>query len=394
MPPKRRRAPIQDVDLAAQLNELRQMMLAQQQEIGGLRAQLAQQNQGPPDAEVPPAPVNQPAAPEIPDADPVIPENPIAPEVPVVPVAVPPAPLVRTPEELYDRFRRMKAPEFEGSTNPIEADNWLIDLQVALNFLRLNDQEKVLCASFMLRKDARLWWETVQLQRDVTEMTWEDFVEEFKEKYFNTEVMEAQQDEFDKFRQGNLSVAEAVKKFEQLARLCPHLISSERDKVRRMMRMFRPDLAVVISSGPHPPLTVAECVSRAIRAEYWVGQNKEQRAKFFQEKREEKAQAKQNQAKQNQARPNQTPQQRGQGGPFGQSSNNKQYSNNQQKRKWNAGGQGNQQNFPQKKNTPDSNSYPTCLKCGIRHPGDCRAGNGRCFLCGKEGHYARSYSVV
>ena len=44
MPPKRRRAPIQEVDLAAQLNELRQMMLAQQQEIGGLRAQLVQQN--------------------------------------------------------------------------------------------------------------------------------------------------------------------------------------------------------------------------------------------------------------------------------------------------------------------------------------------------------------
>ncbi|GMN59993.1 hypothetical protein TIFTF001_029076 [Ficus carica] len=144
MPPKRRGALTQDVDLAAQLNELRQMMLAQQQEIGGLRAQLAQQNQGPPDAEVPPAPVNQPAAPEIPDVDPVIPENPIAPEIPVAPVAIPPAPLV---------------------------------------------------------------------------------------KYFNTEVMEAQQDEFDKFRQGNLSVAEAVKKFEQLARLCPHLISSERDKV-------------------------------------------------------------------------------------------------------------------------------------------------------------------
>ncbi|GMN73149.1 hypothetical protein TIFTF001_052134, partial [Ficus carica] len=56
MPPKRRRAPTQDVDLAAQMNELRQMMLAQQQEIGGLRAQLAQQNQGPPDARVPPAP--------------------------------------------------------------------------------------------------------------------------------------------------------------------------------------------------------------------------------------------------------------------------------------------------------------------------------------------------
>ncbi|GMN65144.1 hypothetical protein TIFTF001_034214 [Ficus carica] len=208
MPPKRRRVPTQDVDLAAQLNELMQMMLAQQQEIGGLRAQLAQQNQGPPDAEIPPASVNQPAAPEIPNVDPVIPENPIAPEIPVAPVAVPPAPLVRTPEELYDRFWRMKAPEFEGS---------------------------------------------------------------------------------------------------------------ERDKVRRMMRMFHSDLAVVISSGPHPPLTVAECVSRAIRAEYWVGQNKEQRAMFFMEKREEKTQAKQNQAKQGQ-----TSQQKGQGGPSGQNNNNKQ----------------------------------------------------------------------
>ncbi|GMN73072.1 hypothetical protein TIFTF001_052971, partial [Ficus carica] len=257
MPPKRRRVPTQDVDLAAQMNELRQMMLAQQQEIRGLRAQLAQQNQGPPDAEVPPAPVNQPAAPEILDVDPVIPENPIAPEILVVPVAVPPAPL---------------------------------------------------------------------------------------------------------FRQGNLSVAEAVKKFEQLARLCPHLISSERDKVRRMMRMFCSNLAVVISSGPHPPLTVAECVSRAIRVEYWVGQNKEQRAKFFKEKREEKAQA-----KQNHARPGQTSQQKG--------------------------GQGNQQNFPQKKNAPDNNSYPTCQKCGRRHQGDCRAGTSRCFLYGKEGHYARTCNL-
>ncbi|GMN36500.1 hypothetical protein TIFTF001_042448 [Ficus carica] len=289
MPPKCRRAPIQDVDLAAQLNELRQMMLAQQQEIGGLRAQLAQQNQGPPDARVPPAPVNQPAAPEIHDADPVIPENPIAPEVPVVPVAVPPAPRVRTPEELYDSFRRMKAPEFEGSTNPIEVDNWLIDLQVILNFLRLSDQEKVICASFVLRKDARLWWETVQIRRDVTQMTWEDFVEEFKEKYFNTEVMEAQQDELSNFRQGNLSVAEAVQKFEH------------------------GDQQWTLSTNHR------YCVSRAVRAEYWVGQNKEQRAKFFQEKREEKAQAKQNQAKQGQ-----TSQQKGQGGPSGQN-NSRQY---------------------------------------------------------------------
>ncbi|GMN63837.1 hypothetical protein TIFTF001_032907 [Ficus carica] len=322
MPPRRRMTLTQDVDLAAQLNELRQMMLAQQQEIGGFRAQLAQQNRGPPNAGVSPAPINQPAAPEIPNANPVIPENPIAPEVPVAPLAVPLAPLIRTLKKLYDKFWCMKALEFEGSTNSIEADNWLVDLQVILNFVRLNDKEKVLCASFMLRKDAHLWWETVQIRRDVSQMTWEDFVDEFKEKYFNTE----------------------------LARLCPHLISSERDKVRRMMRMFRSDLAVVISSGPYPPITVAECVSRAIRAEYWVGQNREQRAKFFKDKKEENAQTKQNQTK----------------------------------------GPGNQQNSPQKKNASDNNSFSTCQKCGRKHLGDCRAGTNHYFLCGKEGHYAKN----
>ena len=53
--------------------------------------------------------------------------------------------------------------------------------------------------------------------------------------------------------------------------------------------MFRSDLTVVISSGLYPSITIAECVSWAIRAEYWVGQNREQRAKFFKDKKEEKA---------------------------------------------------------------------------------------------------------
>ncbi|GMN21432.1 hypothetical protein TIFTF001_043312 [Ficus carica] len=144
-----------------------------------------------------------------------------APKVSVVvePLTVPPAPTVQTPKELYVNFQRMKASGIQGSTNLIEAKNWLDDLQ------------------------------------DVSLITWEDFVGEFKEKYFNTEIMEAQQDEFNSFCQGNLSIAQAIK-------------------------------------IPYPPITVAKCVSRAIRAEYWIGQDKEQWAKFFKAKKEDKAQAK------------------------------------------------------------------------------------------------------
>ncbi|GMN26841.1 hypothetical protein TIFTF001_040917 [Ficus carica] len=173
---------------------------------------------------------------------------------------------------LYERFRRMKVPKFEGPTDPIEADNWLIDIQIILDFMGLTEQEKIMCASFALKKDARHWWMTVQMP---------------------------QQDEFNSFRQGSMTVIEAVKKFEQLARLCPELVPNETEKVRRMMKMFRTDIAKQVSAGSSPPTLVSDCISRAIRAEYWINQDKEARAQIFKAKKEEKAVAKKSQPRQN-----------------------------------------------------------------------------------------------
>lgn len=74
----------------------------------------------------------------------------------------------------------MKASKFEGQADAVVADNWMVDIQVILNIMRLGENEKVMCASFMLRKDARLWWETVQIRWDVNMMTWVDVQEEFR----------------------------------------------------------------------------------------------------------------------------------------------------------------------------------------------------------------------
>ncbi|GMN32034.1 hypothetical protein TIFTF001_041674 [Ficus carica] len=152
-------------DLATVVANLQRQLLEQQQETNRLREQLAQINQRPQANE---------------------------PEAPVAPMGVQAnLPPVRE-DLLYERFRRMKAPEFEGPTDPIAADNWLIDIQVILNFMRLTEQEKVLCASFALKKDARHWWMTVQMRRDVTTKSWQDFVSEFRMMYFNREILAAQ----------------------------------------------------------------------------------------------------------------------------------------------------------------------------------------------------------
>ena len=60
----------------------------------------------------------------------------------------------------------------------------------------LTDAEKVKCASFVLKKEARYWWDTVAQRKDVGQMTWPEFIKEFKDKYFNPLAMSAQQTEF------------------------------------------------------------------------------------------------------------------------------------------------------------------------------------------------------
>ncbi|GMN64712.1 hypothetical protein TIFTF001_033766 [Ficus carica] len=59
----------------------------------------------------------------------------------------------------------MKPPEFEGSTDPLEAEEWLTFLQVILNFMDLTKQEK-----------------------------------EFNEKFYNHMAMKVQQNEFNNIK--------------------------------------------------------------------------------------------------------------------------------------------------------------------------------------------------
>ncbi|KAL5567777.1 hypothetical protein UlMin_024352 [Ulmus minor] len=191
-------------------------------------------------------------------------------------------------EPLYARFGKMKPTEFAGSTNPLEAEEWLSSIETILEFMRLTDQERVSCASFMLKKDARHWWATVKVTRDVTEMTWADFVSEFNQKYYNSAILRAQQDEFMNLKQGSMTVIEVVNKFEQLSRVCPHMLRTEEDRLKRMMDMFKPDIALAIESGGSPPTTVARCVERAVRIEYRMAQVKEERNKYFEAKRSQR----------------------------------------------------------------------------------------------------------
>ena len=83
-------------------------------------------------------------------------------------------------------------------------------IEMIFEFVQIEDEEKVKCVMYMLRKDARIWREVVKKSRDVTTMTWTEFLREFNSKYYSQAIVNSKITKFNRLQQGNLSMLEHV----------------------------------------------------------------------------------------------------------------------------------------------------------------------------------------
>ena len=83
------------------------------------------------------------------------PSGSVTPSVPpvVVPV-VQPAKVGNRWEPLYERFRKQHLPNFEGSADPLKAEQWINMITYILDFMRVVGNERVACATYMFWEDA------------------------------------------------------------------------------------------------------------------------------------------------------------------------------------------------------------------------------------------------
>ncbi|KAL5561945.1 hypothetical protein UlMin_031692 [Ulmus minor] len=266
---------------------------------------------------------------------------------------------VNTIGPLYERFRKQGPPSFEGTTDPLVAEEWIRSIERILDFMMLTDQERIMCATYMFIKDARYWWDVAKQTRDLTTLSWTEFVQMFNRKYFSPTVLLCKEAEFNNLQQGNLSVDEVVRQFDQLARFCPHLVSTDNDRTRRLISVFRPEITNTVDAGTSGPQSYADCIERAQRAEYHLS----------------KVTATNVVVTPNQPTPNpaknfhhQSYKHNSQNRNMGSYSNKLRAQNRSiGKRKWNK--RNNQQNQAAQWSQP-----PACQKCGKSHPGICRIG--------------------
>ncbi|XP_073153794.1 uncharacterized protein [Henckelia pumila] len=159
----------------------------------------------------------------------------------------------------------MNPKDFAGTTVPLVAEGWIRSLEVIFCYMQLGDPDRVRCAVFHLHDDAALWWEGVEKTVDTTTLPWAEFRRLFFEKYFNADVRARLKMEFLSLRQGDLSVAEFVVKFERGCHFVPLIGDDEAEKLQHFIVGLRPTIRRNVLMAE--PADYASALRRALRSE-------------------------------------------------------------------------------------------------------------------------------
>ena len=59
---------------------------------------------------------------------------------------------------LIERFQKLRAPEFQGGSDPLTADKWKEDIDNALSYMRVDSVQRQRLAAYSLKGDAGKWY--------------------------------------------------------------------------------------------------------------------------------------------------------------------------------------------------------------------------------------------
>jgi hypothetical protein len=150
------------------------------------------------------------------------------------------------PQDRMGDFLRLKPPTFAGSSNPLDADDWLRTIKRKLEAIECPENQRVQLAAHQLSGMALAWWDTVN--SSVRDATWTEFETAFQEHHVLQGIVQLKEDEFRELTQGGRSVSEYVHKFTKLARYAPDDVSTEAKKMARFLKGLRPELKTILAS--------------------------------------------------------------------------------------------------------------------------------------------------
>jgi iron uptake system EfeUOB component EfeO/EfeM len=110
-------------------------------------------------------------------------------------------------QKKVENFNKLRPPTFDNSADPMDADNWLREMEKKLELTKLTEEECVTVAAHQLIPTASAWWDSYcDSQLDPLHIGWDEFVEAFRDHQIPEAVMDRKANEFRHLKMGGMSV--------------------------------------------------------------------------------------------------------------------------------------------------------------------------------------------
>jgi hypothetical protein len=176
------------------------------------------------------------------------------------------------------QFLETQPPSFSKAVDPLEAHDWLLEIEKKLETVGCSDEEKVRYAAHQLKGLAGAWWSNFKHNHAENEpVTWAVFKQAFTLAFVPNGKVSIKKREFRNLSQGNKKLGEYVHQFTELSRYAPEDVNTEEKKVEKFMEGLHPFLRMHLR--PHMITKFQDLVNRAIVLEDVHSQLGEERRK-------------------------------------------------------------------------------------------------------------------
>ncbi|KAJ9557088.1 hypothetical protein OSB04_011702 [Centaurea solstitialis] len=166
----------------------------------------------------------------------------------------------------YKSFRSCNPKEFHGTEGAVGLLTWIESMESVLHISKCLERNKVEYAACLLQGRALTWWNTqVQVRgRDATgQITWEDFKKMLKEEFCPRSELQKLEAELWRHEMKGNDITSYTTRFHELAKLVPHLVTPEQNRVDRYVWGLSPEIRGNVTAAD--PKSLQEAVNLANR---------------------------------------------------------------------------------------------------------------------------------
>ncbi|KAI3776206.1 hypothetical protein L1987_45978 [Smallanthus sonchifolius] len=241
----------------------------------------------------------------------------------------------------YKSFKACDSPVLTGKKDAVATFDWVIRMEAAIRLSEGRTDQVVKFDANSLREEASHWWEGIRQAKGsevVDAMIWADLKTLVIKNFYPRNEIEKVEKEFLGTKAGSMTHRQYTTRFNEMARLVPHLITTEERKISCYIQGLPDKVCTFIKANNPSTYDLVVELSGVVYDDLALNDAAIEESK---------------------KRPS--------------------FSNKR------TGGK----TFGTRDKRARANEPTVCKKCGREHAGECRLGSSLCFKGGKIGHYSR-----